>query len=209
MIRVWDPVVRMFHWGLAACFALAWLTAEEVQPVHELLGYTAAALVALRVVWGFVGSHYARFAQFVRGPGTVMAYLKDMLANRERRYLGHNPAGAAMILALLLSMAGTAWTGWMMAEPQRVAMLPTFVAPAYADDDEGDGDGDGEAGEHDGRGESEGALKDVHEALATLMLMLVALHIGGVILASVRHRENRARAMVTGLKRPAGADDIA
>ncbi|WYK06439.1 cytochrome b/b6 domain-containing protein [Cereibacter sphaeroides f. sp. denitrificans] len=69
MVRVWDPVVRFFHWGLAACFALAWLTAEEAQSAHEWLGYAAAALVALRVVWGLMGSHYARFGQFVRGPG--------------------------------------------------------------------------------------------------------------------------------------------
>lgn len=199
MVRVWDPVVRVFHWGLAACFALAWLTAEEVQPVHELLGYTAAALVAVRVIWGFTGTPYARFAQFVRGPGAVLAYLKDMLAHRERRHLGHNPAGAAMIVALLASMAGTAWTGWMMAEPQRQSMLPSIVTPAYADDED--------AGER-GHGGGEGAIKEVHEALANLMLMLVVLHIGGVALASVRHRENLARAMVTGLKRPAGPEDI-
>ena len=200
MIRVWDPVIRMFHWGLAACFALAWLTAEEAQPLHELLGYTAAALVAVRVVWGFVGTPYARFAQFVRGPGTVLAYLKDMLAHRERRYLGHNPAGAAMIVALLMSMAGTAWTGWMMTAPQGQAMLPVFATAAYADDDEG-------AEEHAGK-DRDGAVKEVHEVLANLMLMLVVLHVGGVALASVRHRENLARAMVTGLKRPAGPDDI-
>ncbi|MCE6953157.1 cytochrome b/b6 domain-containing protein [Cereibacter sphaeroides] len=200
MIRVWDPVVRFFHWGLAACFALAWLTAEEVQGAHEWLGYAAAALVALRVVWGLTGSHYARFAQFVRGPGAVAAYLRDMATGRERRYVGHNPAGAAMIVALLLSMAGTAWTGWLMAEPERQVLLPAIVAPAFADED-----GEGEHGE--GRGD--GAVEEVHEALANLMLVLVVLHLGGVALASMRHRENLARSMVTGLKRPAEPGDVA
>ncbi|MEA5162053.1 cytochrome b/b6 domain-containing protein [Cereibacter johrii] len=199
MVRVWDPVVRFFHWGLAACFALAWLTAEEAQSAHEWLGYAAAALVALRVVWGLMGSHYARFGQFVRGPGAVLTYLRDMATGRERRFIGHNPAGAVMILALLLSMVGTAWTGWVMAEPERAALLPTIVAPALADDD------DGERGD----GWDEGAVEEVHEALANLMLALVVLHLGGVALASIRHRENLARAMVTGLKRPAEPGDVA
>lgn len=198
MIRVWDPVVRFFHWGLAACFALAWLTADEAQGAHEWLGYAAAGLVALRVVWGFAGSRYARFAQFVRGPGAVVGYLRDMAAGRERRHVGHNPAGAAMIVALLLSMAGTAWTGWLMAEPERQALLPAFVAPAFADEDEGEGR----------RGHRESAVEEVHESLANLMLVLVVLHLGGVALASVRHRENLARSMVTGLKRPAEPGDV-
>ncbi|SOC21184.1 cytochrome b [Rhodobacter sp. JA431] len=200
MIKVWDPVIRIFHWGLAGSFAIAWLSAEEVQPLHEFCGYTAAALVAVRVVWGFVGPRYARFSQFVRGPGAVIAYLKAMIAGRERRHIGHNPAGAAMIVALLVAMGGTAWTGWLMAETpsQARAMLPALVTPAYADDDRY---------EHHRSG-SEGAIKDVHEALANLMLLLVALHIGGVALASMRHRENLARSMVTGLKRPAEAGDL-
>ncbi|WP_145110328.1 cytochrome b/b6 domain-containing protein (plasmid) [Cereibacter azotoformans] len=197
MIRVWDPVVRVFHWGLAACFALAWLTAEEAQGAHEWPGYAAAALVAPRVIWGLMGSHYARFAQFVRGPGAVLAYLRDMATGRERRFIGHNPAGAAMIVALLLSMAGTAWTGWLMAEPERAALLPAIVAPAFADERE------------HGEGHGEGAVEEVHEALANLMLALVVLHLGGVALASIRHRENLARSMVTGLKRPAEPGDVA
>ena len=95
-VRVWDPLVRVFHWGLVAAFATAWLTADELQPVHEFAGYTVAGLVAFRLVWGLVGSRYARFAQFLKGPGETLAYLGDMTRGRERRYLGHNPAGAAM-----------------------------------------------------------------------------------------------------------------
>lgn len=137
-VRVWDPLVRVFHWGLVAAFATAWLTADELQPVHEFAGYTVAGLVAFRLVWGLVGSRYARFAQFLKGPGETLAYLGDMTRGRERRYLGHNPAGAAMIVALLVTLAGTAFTGWLMEDETRVAMLPTIpaiVAPAWADDD--------------------------------------------------------------------------
>lgn len=202
-VRVWDPLVRVFHWGLVAAFATAWLTADEVQPVHEFAGYTVAGLVALRLIWGFAGSRYARFTQFVKGPGATLAYLGSMLRGQERRYLGHNPAGAAMIVALLLTLSGTAFTGWLMAEPDRVAMLPALpqiVSPAWADDD-GDEYGEG--------GEVEGPLKEVHETLANLLLLLVAAHVGGVVLASIRHRENLARAMITGDKRAPEPGDIA
>ena len=208
-LRVWDPWVRIFHWGLVAAFATAWLTAEEVQPVHEVAGYAVAGLVAFRLVWGFVGSRYARFAQFLKGPRATLAYLGDMRRGKERRYLGHNPAGAAMILALLVLLSGTAFTGWLMEEPERVAMLPDvswIAAPARADED---GAANSEAGEYGAGGEVEGPLKEVHEVLANLLLLLVVLHIGGVVLASFRHHENLARAMITGEKRAPGPGDIA
>lgn len=202
-VRVWDPLVRVFHWSLVATFATAWLSADEVQPVHEFAGYTIAGLVAFRLIWGVVGSRHARFAQFVKGPRATLAYLGTLLRGSERRYLGHNPAGAAMIVALLLTLSGTAFTGWLMAEPARLAMLPglpQIVTPAWADD------GDEEDG---GESEGEDLLEEVHETLANLMLLLVALHLGGVVLASVRHRENLARAMLTGDKRAPGPGDVA
>ncbi|WP_232823113.1 cytochrome b/b6 domain-containing protein [Oceanibium sediminis] len=200
-VRVWDPLVRLFHWGLVAAFAIAWLSADEVQPVHEIAGYAIAALVAFRLVWGLVGSRHARFAQFLKGPRETLAYLGDMVRRRERRYLGHNPAGAAMIVALLVTLSGTAFTGWLLEEPDRVAMLPALpqiVAPAWADDDG-----------HGTRGDAEEALEEVHETLANLMLLLAALHVGGVVLASFRHDENLARSMITGDKRAPGPGDIA
>jgi cytochrome b len=204
-VRVWDPLVRVFHWGLIAAFATAWLTADELQPVHEIAGYTVAGLVAFRLVWGFVGSRYARFAQFLKGPSETLAYLGDMTRGRERRYLGHNPAGAAMVVVLLVTLSGTAFTGWLMEDEARLAMLPSIpaiVAPAWADED-------GDERESGARGEVEGPLKEVHETLANLMLLLAALHVGGVVLASFRHHENLARAMVTGDKRGPGPGDIA
>jgi len=207
-VRVWDPLVRIFHWGLVAAFATAWFSADGLQLVHEVAGYTVAGLVAFRLVWGFAGSRYARFAQFLKGPGDTLVYLGDMARGRERRYLGHNPAGAAMIVALLVTLSGTAFTGWLMEEPARVALLPLLpriVSPAWADED-------GEAHEYGATragGEVEGPLKEVHETLANLMLLLAALHVGGVVLASFRHHENLARAMVTGDKRGPGSGDIA
>lgn len=201
LVRVWDPLVRVFHWGLVAAFALAWITGDEAQDLHNWAGYAAAALIAVRIVWGFVGSPYARFSQFVRGPGVVGAYLGDVLRRREARYIGHNPAGAVMILLILVTMSGTAFTGWLMVDPARQAMLPampTMIAPAYADDDEGRASLGGDE-----------ALEEVHETLANLMLLLVALHLAGVIFGSFRHRENLVRAMVTGDKHAPEPGDIA
>lgn len=112
-VRVWDPLVRVFHWSLVLSFALAWISADEWDDLHIWAGYAAAALIAFRVVWGLIGPRYARFSQFVRSPRAVTAYLKDLLAGREARYLGHNPAGGAMILLLLVSLAALCLTGWM------------------------------------------------------------------------------------------------
>jgi cytochrome b len=204
-VRVWDPLIRIFHWSLVAAFATAWATADELQQVHEIAGYIVAGLVAFRLVWGFIGSRYARFARFLRGPSATLAYVGDMARGRERRYLGHNPAGAAMIVALLITLSGTAFTGWLMEEPDRLAMLPDLpqiVAPAYADDD-------GEGPENGASGEGEEMLKELHETFANLLLLLVALHVGGVALASFRHHENLAGAMVTGDKRAPEPGDVA
>lgn len=205
-MRVWDPMVRLLHWGLVGAFAIAWLTADELQAVHEIAGYAVAGLVSLRLIWGLMGSRYARFAQFVKGPRPTLAYLSTLLRGTERRYLGHNPAGAAMIVALLVTLSGTAFTGWLMAEPARIAMLPyiaQIASPAWADDG-----GDEFSAERSGV-YAAGPVKEVHETLANLMLFLAALHVGGVVLASVRHRENLARAMITGNKRAPEAGDVA
>lgn len=174
-VRVWDIVVRVFHWSLVLSFVVAWLTRHGSEDVHHLAGYAAAALVALRVAWGVAGTHYARFAQFTRPPRTVLRYLGDIVTGREARYLGHNPAGGAMILVLLAMMAGTAGTGWMMTTDQ-------FWGVDW--------------------------VSKLHERLADGLLILVLLHIAGVVLASVRHRENLVRAMFTGRKRAAEPGDV-
>jgi cytochrome b len=113
-VKVWDPFVRLFHWSLVGLFALAYATGDEIEKVHIAAGYTIAALLAARVLWGFVGPHHARFANFVRPPGEMLTNLRDAVRLRAPRYLGHNPAGAAMIIALILMIAGTCATGYML-----------------------------------------------------------------------------------------------
>jgi len=113
LVRVWDPFVRIFHWSLVASFFLAWFTGDGPRWLHLWSGYCALALVALRILWGFAGTHYARFAGFVSGPRTTLSYLRDIATGREARHLGHNPAGGAMIVALIIGMLLLSLTGWM------------------------------------------------------------------------------------------------
>lgn len=112
-VRVWDPVVRLFHWSLVVAFVVAWFTGDELKELHEAAGYTIVGLLVVRLIWGFVGTSHARFADFVYRPSTVVAYLVDTARLRAKRYLGHNPAGGMMVLALLLMLAVTAATGIM------------------------------------------------------------------------------------------------
>ncbi|WP_338693295.1 cytochrome b/b6 domain-containing protein [Bradyrhizobium sp. 26S5] len=113
-VKVWDPFVRIFHWSLVATFVIAYATGDEIERVHVAAGYTIAGLLAIRMVWGFVGPRHARFSSFVRPPREVLAYIRDVTLLRAPRYIGHNPAGGAMIIALLVALAGTCATGYMI-----------------------------------------------------------------------------------------------
>jgi cytochrome b len=113
-VLVWDAPVRVFHWLMVLSFAGAYITSEgeRWRLVHVTLGYTMAGLVAFRILWGLVGTRYARFANFVRGPAAVLRYLGAILRGKPEHHLGHNPAGAAAILALLgMALVITA-SGW-------------------------------------------------------------------------------------------------
>ena len=111
---VWDLPTRVFHWLLAASFAGAYITSESerLRDVHMLLGYAAAGLVAFRLLWGVIGTRYARFTSFPLSPRALVDYLKSLLALSPRHYFGHNPAGSWAILGMLALIAGTALTGW-------------------------------------------------------------------------------------------------
>jgi cytochrome b len=113
-VKVWDLFVRVFHWSLVSFFVIAYATGDEVENVHLAADYAIAALLALRVAWGFVGPRHARFSSFVRPPREVLEYLRDVIRLRAPRYIGHNPAGGAMILVLIALLAATSMTGYMM-----------------------------------------------------------------------------------------------
>jgi cytochrome b len=109
-IRVWDPLIRITHWLLAAAVLLNWVTDSPLW-LHTWGGYLAAALVASRILWGFIGPENARFGRFLRGPYAVVDYLTGLVRFSSRRYVGHSPAGGAKIVALLVLIAATTRTG--------------------------------------------------------------------------------------------------
>lgn len=114
MVKVWDPLQRGFHWLLLVMIATCWLTGEDgPKTLHQASGYVVGGLIAFRLVWGVIGSRHARFTDFVRGPRKVLAYLAALWRGEEARHLGHNPAGGAMIVALLAVVGTTALTGFL------------------------------------------------------------------------------------------------
>ena len=116
-VRVWDPLLRIAHWTLVASILAAWVTAElkleAAKPAHEWTGYTALAVIALRIAWGWVGPRYARFGQFLRSPARTLSYARAVITRSEPRYLGHNPLGGWMIVALLAASAAAGLSGWL------------------------------------------------------------------------------------------------
>lgn len=111
-IKVWDPLLRIFHWSLAGAVITAYVS-DGARTVHESAGYIALALVLVRLFWGVVGPRHARFTDFLRSPRAVYDYLGEILTMTARRYLGHNPAGGAMIVALLILVTVTGVSGWL------------------------------------------------------------------------------------------------
>lgn len=210
---VWDPLVRVGHWLLVAGFAVAYITEGKPEWLHVWAGYLLAAVVILRVVWGVVGPRHARFTSFVRGRRAVFDYLAALIRFRAPRHIGHSPAGGAMVVALLIGLAATTGTGmtlfaiddgkgplsYVVAQlPPPVAADGTPIAPALV------APGQKVRKPKDPRVR---LVKEVHEWLANLTLLLIGFHLAGVALASVAHKENLVRSMVHGRK-PARPGDI-
>ena len=181
LVKVWDLPLRIFHWLLVAGFFVAYLTEDELLTVHVWAGYLVFGLLLFRLVWGFIGNNYARFSNFLCSPVKSVVYVKDVVALKAKRYLGHNPAGAAMIILLLVSLLITSITGFAVyGADQSAGPLAKIVGSNY-----------------------EELWEEVPEFFANLTLLLVFLHIVGVIVESFIHRENLAKAMWNGYKKPA------
>jgi cytochrome b len=165
-VKVWDIAVRLFHWSLVLSVTATYLLSEQ-RSLHRKLGYVVLALIAFRLIWGVIGTYHARFASFIPGPRRLVTYLRDIALRREARHLGHNPAGAAMIVALLVTLMAVGATGYMMG-------MDRYFGQDW--------------------------VEHTHKLLVNGLIVLVVLHLAGVVVASLRHRENLVVAMVTGLK---------
>lgn len=179
--KIWDVFIRVFHWSLVTAFAIAYLTEDDFATLHVYAGYTMMVLIALRLVWGFVGTPHARFSSFVVKPSVIFEYIKDVIQFKAKRYLGHNPAGGAMVIALLISLTATLVFG-----------LLTYGTAEYS----------GPLASLAGRVDHSVAhsFKEIHEFFANFTLILVVLHVFGVLAASFQHKENLVKSMITGLK---------
>ncbi len=187
--RVWDLFVRFFHWSLVLSFTAAYLTAAygynetyDMDEVHEWLGYFITTLVVTRILWGFIGSKYARFSNFIFSPSEYIENFKAIMTNKhEKHYMGHNPLGGAMVFALLaglslLVFSGLVLLGWS-----------EYTGPVWA------------LGIHVSESFGEN-IKYIHYHLPEIMLFLIGAHILGVFVAMKQHGENLVRAMFTGYK---------
>ena len=167
-IKVWDRFVRFFHWALVAAFGAAWYSGGIWDTPHLAAGYSVLALIMARIVWGFAGSRYARFSEFIRSPQVTAIYIADMLRLRAPRYVGHNPAGAVMVGLLLVVLLVLCVSGILMT-------TDAFWGVKWVD--------------------------SLHATASTTALVLIGLHIGGVVSASIEHKDNLVMSMITGLKR--------
>lgn len=195
-VVVWDLGVRIFHWSLLVLFIFSYLSGDELEELHAYSGYIIISLLVFRLVWGFVGSQHARFADFVRGPRTVIDDLKSIKDGHSRRYLGHNPAGGAMIVMLLVGLSLLTFSGLMAYAAEGHGPLAgadvSLISTAYADDDHD---------EDDEKGEKEDEFwEEIHEFMGNFMLLLIFLHIAGVVVSSRLQGENLVKAMMSGKK---------
>jgi cytochrome b len=198
-VRVWDLFVRFFHWAVVAGFFIAYFTEDDFLTLHVWAGYTVGVLVVMRILWGFVGPKHARFTDFACGPVKAARYVFDLLTFRAKRYVGHSPAGGLMVLVLLGGLGLTVWSGLELyaieenAGPLASLTWTTSIQAARADDDKH------ESKQKKNNGDE--FWKDIHEAFANVMLFLIVLHVAGVVLAGLVHRENLVRSMINGYKR--------
>lgn len=173
-IRVWDLPTRLFHWALAACVVGAFVTAKiggNLMVWHGRLGLAIIGLLVFRLVWGFVGSTYARFATFVRGPASVLAYLRGAWHGP-----GHSPLGALSVLALLGLLSAQAATGLFANDD---IAFSGYLAPLIGND-------------------MSGELTGIHSLLENALIALVVLHLGAIAFYAAVRKRNLVKPMLTG-----------
>jgi cytochrome b len=213
-VNVWDPLVRIGHWTLVIAFFTAYFTEEDFLTQHVWAGYVVGFIILFRIIWGFIGTKHAKFSDFIYTPKAIIGYLKRLISRKPQHYLGHNPAGGVMVIALLLGLLATTYTGLalyaveknagplagVVASNYKVAPTPSIISTAYADEDDDEDKGENESINASGNEADEEFWEGLHEFFVNFTLLLVALHISGVLLSSYIDKENLIKAMLTGRK---------
>lgn len=175
---VWDPLVRLCHWSLTGFFFIAYVVENDWPGMHSHAGYTVALLVLFRLIWGVIGPRHARFSSFLAGPVETVRYLDSLARGKASKLAGHDPAGAVMIVLLLVGLLVTTVSGMILfamegSGPLANTFVGTFPAPL---------------------------LMDIHHFSSEATFWLVVAHVLGVVIMSFRNRQNLVRAMITGRK---------
>ena len=180
---IWDLPTRIFHWLLVSSYLIVWLTYDDNRFLyfHVFAGYVFLCLLVFRLIWGFIGTHYARFHSFAHDWKSVSEYFRGLLNGQAMRYVGHNPAGGYAIFAMLIIGFIVALSGVLtLAGEEGHGPLKNVVNYAV------------------------GFIShDVHEYLAWFMLIVTIVHVLGVISESIWDNENLVWAMISGKKEAA------
>lgn len=204
--RRWDPIVKLTHWGIVVAIVANALVTKEGSGWHIWVGYGLAALLALRLLWGFIGPAEARFSAFPPSPSRAIGHIGEITRGEVTRHRSHNPLGALMVYAiwaclLVVIGSGVAMSGPPPADPTAKSEHSEEVRPTAAPETRGE-----EAGEHEeGEGgedeeEEEGVLTEVHEVAVYLLYLLIALHLAGVVFETRRSGREIITAMIPGGK---------
>jgi len=196
-VRLWDPVVRLTHWGIAAVVLVNAVLSEGGSVLHVWAGWIGLGLLLLRLVWGLVGSEEARLTGFLPAPRAALSHLAAVVAGRPRDYRGHNPAGAIMVWALWATLAVLIGTGLTLTGGRTPVQIAADQAAVAA----GDWSvlvGDGASAEDDEGKAMRHGIEDVHKIAGNLILVMVLLHVAGVAVESRALRRNLVAPMLFG-----------
>lgn len=199
----WYPLVRLTHWGIAAAVVANGVLSEEGSAAHVWIGYAAAALLSVRLLWGVVGTRSARFSAFPPSPRAAVRHIGDMAKGRHVKHRSHNPLGALMVYALWAALAVVITSGIALDQDGSVGKHAITSQSSVDAHFEKRRDEHSDEGPEGGAGEM---IEEVHEIAANLLFLLAALHVAGVALESRRVGGGLVGAMITGRgkSKPAG-----
>ncbi len=181
-IRVWDPLVRIFHWVLAVCFLIAYVVEDDRLNLHLLAGSIMFGLIIFRLIWGIMGTEHSRFADFICSFKQIIQHLRDLVSLRPAHHMGHTPVGGVMIFVLLAGLLMLSLSGAMLYSFENSSIPFAFLMTEVTPD-------------------TILLIENSHELIADILALFVLFHVAGVLVESVLQKQNLIRAMITGYKK--------